>query len=179
MNRSLKNIICIIGIIVGILIIFLTKNNINTNEIRNVEQNNRPMAKRVEEKTTEPSVNFDENNKVNEEESVNEKNNEEVIETTPSNDMKENIMPLNNTGLNVLQIILITIGSIILSISLIYLIMSLFGKYNVFISTDRIIIFILLNIILSFIISYSSVKIINNNLRIPNDNMIIKERIRG
>ncbi len=179
MNRSLKNIICIIGIIVGILIIFLTKNNINTNDIKNIEQNNRPMAKRVEEKNTEPSVNFDENNKVNEEESVNEKNDEEVIETTPSNDMKENIMPLNNAGLNVLQIILITIGSIILSISLIYLIMSLFGKYNVFISTDRIIIFILLGIILSFIISYSSVKIINNNLKMPSDNMIIKERIRG
>ena len=76
----------------------------------------------------------------------------------------------------ILKIIGIVAGSLILSLSLIYLIMSKFGTNNIFTSLDKIIIYILINIILTACLTFgintlSNKYLVSNNIpSMPTEN---------
>ena len=67
-------------------------------------------------------------------------------------------------SLSTIQIVIISIGTLILTISIMYLIMSGFGSNNIFISKDKILIFVLLNIVVSAILTFGIVLISNNKI---------------
>lgn len=71
--------------------------------------------------------------------------------------------------ISLLNIVLISIGSLIFMVSLVYLIMSSMGNNLVFISKDKILIFVLINIVLSGIMSFGVVTL-SNKFLLSNNN---------
>ena len=71
------------------------------------------------------------------------------------------MMTTNITSLTILQIALICIGALLFSLGIVYLIMSLGGTNNIFVSFDKILIFALINIILTAVITYGTVSLTN------------------
>lgn len=161
MKRIYKNIICIAGIIIGSSIIFgvllVAKNNLQEKNIEMINEsrkddmmppsdNNR--GRKIENLSSEEEISF---------------NNDDMKKQVPQEFIKESSV----NKLTIFYIIPIIIGALIISTSLLYLIFSLFGKNNVFINTDKIIIYTLSTVILTSLISYISIYYTNNYILMP------------
>ena len=96
--------------------------------------------------------------------------------------MKENFKNFASPSISLtnIQIIIIAIGSLILIVSILYLIMSGFGSKDIFISKDKVLIFILLNIIVSAVLTFGIVKLSNDKI-LNNDknNVVAMENVLG
>src|SRR5574344_2171380 len=188
MKRNLKIILSIIGIVLGIGIvggtIYLAKNNLaSTSGVNSTSQSGNRM--------TPPSDNTNNNNsnmgepptKPSDDTNSNSSNS---TTNTPSNSttMTPTSMPNNNStnsnsnsstpsmpsdmslvksvSLTTWYIVAIIVGTLIFSISIIYLIMSMFGGKNIFVSGDKIVIFVLINILVTSILTYGIITYTNN-----------------
>lgn len=195
LNKKNKIIICSIGIVVGLAIILCSiflinsgtkMNGIPSGNTQNSQQPSMPSGSNSSEppdnSTTNGSSSSDsrENNQGPTNGSQNSKG-------PSSSDSKNSQGPMNNSGTassinntnsnsNILKIIGIVAGSLILSLSLIYLIMSKFGTNNIFTSLDKIIIYILINIILTACLTFgintlSNKYLVSNNIpSMPTEN---------
>lgn len=174
MNKNTKLALCITGIITGILIIAITlicSFNHNSLELNNMDNtisyNDTINTIDLKNNKTKEDNSETPSNKVKENDGGMQSNNAEEERRMP-NGMQDNKMmqmPSNiNNGLNNIEIFLIIIGSILLTVSWTYLLMSSFASNKVFINTDKILIYVMLNIILATIVSFGTIKVTNNIL---------------
>ena len=152
MKRYVKNIICVVIIILSIgLMVGYRINQNNTNKPNEINDN---MSGNMPEKQNESNEKRD---------GLNEKT------EMPSEARERPEMPREQTSNNTVKDYLIYGSlSLITSLVLIYLIMSKFNKNKVFINQDKIIIYILSVLILSVILTYIS------NIKINKTNQINK-----
>ena len=152
MKRYVKNIICVVIIILSIgLMVGYRINQNNTNKPNEINDN---MSGNMPEKQNESNEKRD---------GLNEKT------EMPSEARERPEIPREQTSNNKVKDYLIYGSlSLITSLVLIYLIMSKFNKNKVFINQDKIIIYILSVLILSFILTYIS------NIKINKTNQINK-----
>ena len=153
MKRYVKNIICIVIIILSIgLMVGYRINQNNTNKPNEINDN---MPGNMNEKPN------DSNEKTNESNEKPEMPNE--VPEKPNDEM-----PGEQTNNTLKDYLIYGSLSLITSLVLIYLIMSKFNKNKVFVNQDKIIIYILSVIILSVILTYIS------NIKINKTNQINK-----
>lgn len=145
MKRYVKNIICVVIIILSIgLMVGYKINQNNTNKPNEINDNMPEKPNESNEKTEMPS---------------------EAPEQT--NDARPE-MPGEQTNNTLKDFLIYGSLSLITSLVLIYLIMSKFNKNKVFVNQDKIIIYILSILILSVILTYIS------NIKINKTNQINK-----
>lgn len=184
-RRSLKNIIVISLIILligglGCTIYFANKNN---SSFTPSNENNMPTPPEMNNNDNTPPAKPGEENDDTNNENKSEENNEQVKSETENNENETTTkQETTNTTNNMPQMdnnrpetpsqnltiyyILIGIESLILSLLVMYLIMSCFNKKTlkeVFVSNDKKLIYILSAIIITFSITFGSSFIINNN----------------
>ena len=154
MNQKNKIIICSVGIIVGLAIIlcsiFLINNNPSMNNMSN--GNNQSSQPSMPSNNMTPPDNSTTNQNSSSSDS-------QTNQGPSSNSSQNNQGPMNSsqapTNMNnqqnssLLKTIGIILGSLILSLSIVYLIISKLGSINIFTSLDKIMIYVLINIILT------------------------------
>ena len=220
MKRKTKNIICIIGILIGIAIIsttiILAKNNLASSNGVLINENgggNRPampndgnMQGQPPELPDGQTPNMDgneppqeKNNQNNEssdstttkskksKKSDNQTNDSSTSSSSDSNKMNKGQRPSMEESfvkkdsvvkLTAWYIIAISCGALILSVSLSYLILSLFGKKDIFTKGDKIIIYILTTVIFTAGITFGLVTFTNNNILLTKTADSIKSSIK-
>ena len=194
MKRIYRNILCIFlillgaGIIVGTIIV--AKNNLSNNTgNQNVNGSAPSMPSGDNSSMGQPPTKPSDDNSNSSDSSKSNENNSSMP-TPPTSDnsgtnnnMTPPSMPNSNNSqsnqfelidkssvptLSIGYIIAIACGGIIFSISLLYLLFSLFGAKGVFVSGERIIIFILASVIVSALVSYGTIYYTNNNVLLQN-----------
>jgi hypothetical protein len=176
MKIKTKRIIAITIIILSILGIIFTvlyaKNNLNKNQFENSE----PTMKENNFSNEPPEIPSG-NNSNNQQNNQNSNNQDMEQNKTPQGNMNQENMGQNNmqesSSLTTSYIIIIGILSLTLSLSIIYLLMSLKND-KFYKNKDKLTIYILLNIILVFIFTLSTT-LITNNLILKNSNQMFKE----
>lgn len=192
MKRIYKNIISIVMLLIGVGIItvsivianntktFNNQNNGNSmseppqrlgeNNSKEPPQrlgddnSNEPPQKPSENNSNEPPQKPSEDNSNNDSEN---KQNQTGLPEIKNNDSLQLVAKDSVKKLTIGYIITIIFGSLLISISLIYLIMSIGGLKQVFISFDKGLIFVLITIIVTAIISYGTIYYANNNILLP------------
>lgn len=172
MSRKLKNILMLVLIMILVITTCLTgyfanKNNNKLPEMPNEEMNNQntePPDKPNEEmdnQSTEPpekptgemdNSNFEENKDFNSNMEMPQENMNETLEMPKDMINQDNLMPNINNNLSIVYYVLFVLQSLCLSLLIMYLVMSNFNKKNLketFISSDKIIIYVLSIIILT------------------------------
>lgn len=154
-----KLIICSVGIVVGIAIILCSIFLIDKGNSMPSTTNNSsgPSMPSGSSSMTPPDNSTTSGSSTKEGPSSGTQNNQGPMNNNAPSNMN------NGNNNSILKTIGIIIGSLILSLSLIYLIMSRIGKNNIFESTDKKIIYILINIIFVSCLSFGITKILNKN----------------
>lgn len=156
MKRKFKNIIMIVFALLLICSCYLTihfANNVNDNAMIQNNSGNMPggMENPPEKPDGEMSSDFN--------------NPPEMKENSTQNEMMENNIPnMSNHDISLVYYILFGVQSLIISLLLIYLIMSKFNKKTLketLSSSDKIIIYCLSVILFTLILMYAQVKILN------------------
>lgn len=161
MNKKQIRILCGSAILIGLLLIFGTvyvalgadnnMNNIN-------EKGGRPPEMSDNKNNTTPPTNDQNNNS----------NNDAKSEwSIPNNNQKNEMPSVNNnskTFLSFGQVALIVFGTCLVVFGIIYLIFSKFGDIKIFINKDKAIIYILLSLLVTILLSYAELTFINKKL---------------
>src|SRR5574344_2094719 len=156
MKKKSKIIICILCLIIGLLLIggtiFFTKNNLSTSTSNGMPSgmpNNSnmtpPSGSNSTDSMTPPDMPSDNGNSGNStarpqrpstDNSTDDTNSMPDKNTTNNGrtNNKQEMMTTNITSLTILQIALICIGALLFSLGIVYLIMSLGGTNNIFVS---------------------------------------------
>ncbi len=182
MQRSLKNILMILLVgLVGCSMVYTlsyAKDHTTSNEISNMSREEHLEKLNDNEQQDDsnmetPPDKLEGDNQENSENKASANNeekpsNESNMEMPPAKPEGEN----NTANISYVYYIIFGIESLILSILIVYLVMSVFNKKafkEVFINKDKIIIYVLITIILTYLMTYLNIKVLNNNLNIHND----------
>lgn len=186
MDKKKKIIICVFGIAVGFLLIFGTvynaKNNLQTNTNVNFMNNtsdtnmrgNRPNDGKNSQMTPPDKNNDSSNDSTDSETNDNtmtpKDNNQRGM--TPGSNLQTNFKQISNS-LTISSIILVSLGTLLMVSSILYLIMSSLGKNKVFVSKDKILIYSLITVLLTIVLVYGENYYINNKILSSNNNIQI------
>ena len=178
MKRNSKILISIVGMILGLSLIggslYLAKNNTSSLNNSNNNQNERPeMPNNSNGNST--NSNSSDNNTTSSSDST-RPSMPSGNESRGDKSGKQNMGPNNSQetpskmnfnkmgGLNIWYIVGIGLGSLLFSISLIYLIMSKLAINNIFTSSKNILIFIIINMVITSLLTFGIVKLSNKFL---------------
>src|SRR5574344_964264 len=195
MKKKSKIIICILCLIIGLLLIggtiFFTKNNLSTSTSNGMPSgmpNNSnmtpPSGSNSTDSMTPPDMPSDNGNSGNStarpqrpstDNSTDDTNSMPDKNTTNNGrtNNKQEMISSNTSSLTTWYIVLICFGALLFSLGIVYLIMSLGGKNNIFISFDKILIFALINIILTAGIAYGTVSLTNKYVLTNSTNTLV------
>ena len=153
MNKKQKRILCGASILIGLLLIFGTVYvavGADNNQVSRSSEMNKNMT---------PPTN-DQNNTTND----NSKNQNQW--SIPNNNQKNEMTNINNSQTNLTygQIVLIVFGTCLVVCGVVYLVVSKFGDIDVFINKDKTIIYILLSLLITLLLSFGELTFINKKL---------------
>ena len=174
MKRKSKIIICIIGIILGLSLIggslYLAKNNPSNIKGTTNNQGERPSMPNQSNgngqnnSSTDSSTDNTRPTLPSGNDSKSDKSGKQNMGPNNSQEALSKINFNNIGGLNIWYIVGIGLGSLLFSLSLIYLIISKFAVNNIFTSFKNILIFIIINMIIISILTFGIVKLSNKFL---------------
>ena len=167
MKRNSKIIICIVGIILGLSLIggslYLAKNNTSNIKGTTNNQGERPSMPNQSNgnSSTDSSTDNTRPSMPSGNDSKSDKSRKQNMGPNNSQNAPSNINFNKMGGLSVWYVITIGIGSLMFLASIIYLIMSKFAINNVFTSLNKIIIFSLISVVITIILTFGIVKLSN------------------
>ena len=167
MKRNSKIIICIVGIILGLSLIggslYLAKNNTSNIKGTTNNQGERPSMPNQSNgnSSTDSSTDNTRPSMPSGNDSKSDKSGKQNMGPNNSQSAPSNINFNKMGGLSVWYVITIGIGSLMFLVSIIYLIMSKFAINNVFTSLNKIIIFSLISVVITIILTFGIVKLSN------------------
>ncbi len=187
MKRKIKNIILLIILVLGVVGIFTTldyaKNNLkadttntgsekfNKGGMPNID-GNRPNDENSEKRGTPPDVNNNESdNSLNEQMTPSDHDNSKAIGKADGGFAGAGKTTSNTLTLTTTYIIILGIISLVISLDLLYLIMSRFSARTVFTNGNKIIIYILSNIILAGLLTFG-ITLFANKIYLKNSNNV-------